>query len=253
MNVNFEWRHSEKKEDGSEKESYLNIPIKVVNSIDSNYGYSGKLICNECQSEVEQFYICASCKDKAKIGEILQRKDKDRKIIYTDAERKAFLKNEVDKTVKVIDEIDLDVGMVLRQMERYERPYEVYNNDEKVTPVIMKIYGFLAKKNKALVVTFGNSGQGREYGGIIIASQGKLLLMQLRDHRLIRQPKQQGLMPITELPIADEKNMDILNMVSESNLPDKIEKFLDMVEKGEKIEVVIEEKQKIEIECSFLD
>jgi len=249
MNLNFEWRHSEKKEDGSEKESYLNIPIKVVNSIDSNYGYSGKLICNECQSEVEQFYICASCKDKAKIGEILQRKDKDRKIIYTDAERKAFLKNEVDKTVKVIDEIDLDVGMVLRQMERYERPYEVYNNDEKVTPVIMKIYGFLAKKNKALVVTFGNSGQGREYGGIIIASQGKLLLMQLRDHRLIRQPKQQGL-PIT----VDEHIDDALNMVSESNLPDKIEKFLDMVEKGEKIEVVVaEKKQKIEVECSFLD
>lgn len=247
MNLSFEWRHSEKRKDGSEKESYLNIPIKVVNSVDSSYGYSGKLICNECQSEVEQFYICASCKDKRKIGEILQRKDKDRKIIYTDAERKAYLKNDVDKTVKVVDEIDLDVGMVLRQIERYERPYEIYNNDEKICSVIAKIHGFLAK-NKALVVTFGNSGQGREYGGIIIASQGKLLLMQLRDHRLIRQPKQQGL-PIAE----DEQSTDILNMVSESNLPDKIEKFLDMVEHGEKIEVVVEEKPKIEIECSFLD
>lgn len=241
--MNFEWRHSEKK-DGNVKESYLNIPVKVVNSVDSGYGYHGQLICNKCKNSVEQFYICTSCNDKAKIGEITKRKDDKRELIYEEQQRAEFMKNEVDKTLKVVKEIPVDVSL-FKKMERFEKTYEIYNGDEKVTPVIAKIYHFLERENVALVCEFGysNRGKSNKLSGILIAGDDKLLLIQLRDYRLIRQPKQ------LSLPVAEKNKItEILDNISENSYPDMYEKFLDMIENGEEIEVSIKEKPKIVVE-----
>lgn len=245
MNMNFEWRHSEEK-DGNVKESYLNIPIKVVNSVDSGYGYHGNLICNECQNSVNQIYICGECGDKATIGEIKKRKDDKRELIYEEQMRAEFMKNEVDKTLRVIDEIPVNIEL-LQKMEHFEKTYEVYNTDEKVTPVIVKIHGYLLKKQTALVCEFGysNRGKSNKLGGILIAGDSKLLIVQLRDYRLIRTAKQQG------LPQA--KPIEILDTISENPYPELYEKFLDMIENGEEIEVTVQEKPKILVECDFLD
>ena len=40
VNLNLEWKHKEEK-NGTIKEHYLNIPIKVINSVDNGYGYHG--------------------------------------------------------------------------------------------------------------------------------------------------------------------------------------------------------------------
>lgn len=244
-NLNLEWKHSEEK-DGKLKEHYLNIPIKVVNSVDSGYGYHGQLICNKCENSVEQFYICSSCGDKAKIGEIKKRKDDKKELIYEEQVRAEFMKNEVDKTLRVVDEIPVNIEL-LQKMEHFEKTYEVYNADEKVSPVIAKIHGYLLKKQKALVCEFGysNRGKSNKLGGILIAGDTKLLIVQLRDYRLIRTAKQQGLPQVKPIEILDE--------ISLNPYPEMYEKFLDMVEKGEEIEVTIKEKPKILVECDFLN
>jgi len=247
MNVNLSWRKKEELEDGTKKEHYLNIPIKVVNSVDSGYGYKGKLICNKCENSVEQFYICASCSDRAKIGEILKRQDDKTEITYNVAERDEFIKNEIDKEVKVIEEIDNIYETLTFRAERIVKPYEVYTNDDKVTPVVKKIYNYLLKNKKGLVCEFG-SKKGK-IGGVLIAGDGKLLLIQLRDHRLIRQPKQ------TELQQAEQDaTAEILNNVSENDYPELMETFIEKVRNGEKIEVTVKEKPKLVVEVpSFLD
>jgi len=133
-------------------------------------------------------------------------------------------------------------------MERFEKSFEVFNSDEKVSPVINKIYGYLLKKQKVLVCEFGYSSRGKsnKLGGILIAGDGKLLLVQLRDYRLIRPPKQEG------LPVSQP--MEILNKVSENRYPALYEKFLSMIDKGEEIEVTVKEKTKVVVEVpDFLD
>lgn len=253
VNLNFVWEHKEEK-DGNIKTHYLNIPVKVVNSYDSDYGYHGTLICNKCNSRVDQFYICQSCSDKAKIGEITRRFDEKENLIYEEQQKTAFMQNEVDKTVKVVDELNADVNL-LRKVERFEKTYEMYTNDSKVSPVILKIYKFLMRENKALVVTFGysNRGKSNDLGGLIIAGDNKLTLIQLRDYRLIRQTKQEGM----ELTVRDsqlDQTTDLLNNISESKYPEKMDKFFEKIKNGEKIEVVeVREKPKIEVEASFLD
>jgi len=240
MNVNFEWKHEEEK-DGTAKSHYLNIPIKVVNSVDNDYGYKSHLLCNKCENNVEQFYICASCSDKAKIGEIQKRQDDKTEIIYTVAERDEFMKNEIDKEVKVIEEIDNIYETLSFRAERLEKPYEVYTNDDKVTPVVVKIYDYLLKNKKGLICQFG-SKRGKT-GGVLFAGDGKLLLIQLRDFRLIRQPKQ------TDLPQIEQDSIaEILNNVSESEYPELMENFIEKVKSGEKIEVTVKKKTKIVVE-----
>lgn len=246
MNVNFSWRKKETLEDGTTKEHYLNIPIKIVNSVDSGYGYKGKLICNKCENSIEQFYICASCSDKAKIGEIQKRQDDKTEIIYNVAERDEFLKNENDKEIKVIEEISNIYETLTFRAERIEKPYEFYTNDDKVTPVVKKIYSYLLKNKKGLICEF--DGRKGKIGGVLIAGDGKLLLIQLRDHRLIRQPKQ------TLLPqIEQDATAEILNNVSENDYPELMETFIEKVSKGEKIEIIEKPKAEIVVECDFLD
>lgn len=247
MNVNLSWRKKEVLDDGSTKEHFLSIPVKVVNSVDSGYGYKGKLICNKCENSVEQFYICASCDDKAKIGEILKRQDDKTEIIYNVTERDEFIKNEIDKEVKVIEEIDNIYETLTFRAERIVKPYEVFTNDDKVTPVILKIYNYLLKNKKGLICEFG-SKKGK-IGGVLIAGDGKLLLIQLLDYRLIRKPKQ------TELPqILTDNVAEILNNVSENDYPLLMETFIKKIRNGEKIEVAVKEKPKIVVEVpSFLD
>jgi len=250
VNMTLEWKHKEKKEDGTIKEHYLNIPVKLMNSCDSGYGYHGTLICNECNSKVEQFYICSSCGDKAKIGEILKRKDDKTDLIYEERQRTEFMKNEVDKTLKVVAEIDNIYEILGKKITRTEKLFEIYNNDEKVSPVIIKIYGYMLKNKKGLVCEFGysNRGKSNKLGGILIAGNGELNLIQLKDYRLIRQPKQEGL-PVPE----QDETADILNKVSENTYPEMYEKFLELIKSGEQIEVTVKEKPKILVECDFLD
>lgn len=247
MNVNFEWKKKEVLEDGTTKEHYLNIPIKVVNSVDSDYGYKSHLLCNQCENNLEQFYICSSCQDKAKIGEIIKRQDDKTNITYDVRERDEYIKNEIDKDVKAIDEIDNIYEILSFRAERLDKPYEVFTNDDKVTQVILKVYNYLLREKKGLVCEFG-SKRGKA-GGILFAGDGKLLLIQLKDYRLIREPKQQKLPQVKQDNIAE-----ILNNISESEYPELMESFIEKVKSGEKIEVTVKEKKKVVVEVpSFLD
>jgi len=252
LNMNLEWRKVEK--DGENKrEHYLNIPVKIINAVDDGYGYHGTLICNECNSKVDQFYICSACGDKNKIGNITKRKDEKAKVIYEETQKQAFLENTIDKTIKVVDEIDnIYETLGFRAINRNEKSYEIYNNDQSVSPVIAKIYNYLVKHKTGLIVTFGytNKGKGNKLGGILIAGDGQLNLMQLRDYRLIRQPKQEGL----SITVTADENTKKMDIVSENQYPELYEKFLEMVKQGQKIEVKAKPKEKeIVVECGFLD
>ena len=87
-----------------------------------------------------------------------------------------------------------------------------------------------------------------QLAGILIAGDGKLILCQLRDFRFIRKPKQIG------LPQKEQSDTtELLNSISENPYPEMYEKFLDLVESGEEIEVVVKEKPKVVVECDFLD
>ena len=246
-NLNLEWIKKEVLENGTIKEHYLNIPIKVVNSVDNGYGYKSHLLCNQCEHSVEQFYICSSCQDKAKIGEILKRQDDKTETVYDARERDEYMKNEIDKDIKVTSEIDNIYETLSFRAERIEKPYEVFTNDDKVTQVILKVYNYLLKNKKGLVCQFG-SKKGKT-GGILYAGDGKLLLIQLRDYRLIRHAKQTG------LPQMEQDNIsETLNNVSESEYPELMESFIEKVKNGEKIEVTVKEKKKVVVEVpSFLD
>lgn len=240
MNMNLEWKHKE--ENGNE--NYLNIPVKIVKSVDKDYGYSGKLVCEKCESDVQQKYICKNCDDTYSIGELHKRKDKEKELIYEESIRKAFLKGKIDTTVRVVNEIP--IVELIPHIEYIKDFYEVYNNDESILDVVGKIYNYLHKKSVGLVVTFGHHDKDR--AGIILSGKNKLLVCEIRDYRLIREPKQLNLQ--ANGSSIDEK----LKAVSENNYPELYEEFLKKIEGKEEIEVEIKEREKIIVEVpSFLD
>ena len=120
MAHNFEW----KRDDGK----YINFPIKINKGIDRDYGYGGQLICNKCDHDVKQHYYCDNCKSHFTIGELDKRKDKDTELIYLKAQKKEFMKQETDDTLKVEMEVEINDGMTTLFPFFTGDFYELHNN-----------------------------------------------------------------------------------------------------------------------------
>lgn len=246
-NVFFEWRKMERTPEGNTREHYLNIPVKVEKAVDDGWNIKANLICNKCESPVKQHYACISCGQENTMKEILKRKTKtfrkgvEVEIIYQEAQKKQFMEQEKPKLIRVVDEVDAQ--RLLKEMLRVNGDYEMYNNEKQVAPTINKIYGYLDRNQKALIVEYMGEG------GILLAGKGELTLYSLRDTRQVRRPKQEGLTS----PL-DDAVTETLDSVSEDNTPLKMDKFLDLVLEGKKIEVPIEmEKPTIIVETSWLE
>lgn len=291
--MKLEWQHKE-----NNKESFIQTEVKIKKSVNRDYGYGGKLICNKCNGKLSQKYKCDTCKeqiteenckllkniydellsilyfddihDEVKeiivkeyndeideqlynlshidvgeytIGEIEKREDKLSGIIYNEEQKKQFMEYNIDTNMKVIDEIPL--SDVMENIEFIEDFYEIYNNDE--TELIKKIHNFLHKKQIVLVVEYGYLG--KEKAGFIYSTGNKLLLIRLRDNKLIKEPKQM------ELNTRVNGYTEKLSALTESREPQLYKEFLMKIQNGEKIEKPTEKKeeQPKKVEVDFLN
>ena len=237
MAHDFVWKHKEK-----EKETTLMFPIKIFKAVDSGWRPDTHLACNKCENNLSQKYVCNNCNAEYTIGEIEKRHDTEHDIIYKVAEQKSFMDSEIQQTIKVENEIPLED--VIPNILFVERQHELYNTDEKYQDVVKKIFSYLVKKNIALVVSFGKSQKWRS--GIVIATD-RLVLLELRDYRLIRHAKQMN------IETAKNKSTDILRAISESQEPELYEKFIEKITNGEKIEVKEKTKLEVIVNADFLE
>jgi len=215
MSLSFEWLH---REDG--KESYVSFNCKIAKSIDKSTPFRGRLICSYCEADLQQLYKCLGCGQEFRLGEIKKRRDEETGIVYTIDEKKQFLKQTIETKINVEAEINLE---------------DVIPNVE------------LWRHRKALVVSFGYREKWR--AGIIIPARTKLVLVELRDFRTIREAKQEGIEQITTE--ADR----ILEEISKDREPDLMIEFLEAKREGRVIVKKKEEKKKKKVveEVSFLD
>ncbi|RLF34480.1 MAG: hypothetical protein DRM98_00015 [Thermoplasmata archaeon] len=236
--MDFIWKHKE-----GDKETELLFPIKIYKAVDNGWRPETHLICNKCDGRVSQKYICENCKAEYTIGEIEKRHDVEHDVIYNIHDYKAYMESEIPKSVKVEEEIP--VTDIIPNILFIKNIHEIYNNDDNYADVVLKIYNYLKKKQIALVVSFGKSQKQR--GGIIVATD-RLVLLELRDYRLIRHVKQSNI-------VAEENNStQILKAVSESQEPQIYGKFVEAVVKGEKIEVKEKvKKEKVIVNADFLE
>jgi len=263
----FVWEHG--------KGNVLNFIVNFEKSVDTTYGYSGHMICQSCEGNVEQSYICQECgtihlsegnskKDaqerkklryktdtllkgmKTIIGKIDKRKDDDTKLVYSDTDKKNYLETHTTAVIRVVAEIKKEDMM--DNIEFLDSPYEIYNNEDDISrDLIPKIHNFCNKENVVLVATFGY--KDKERCCFIVSSRNKLLLFVLRDGKKIKNPVQIGLNErVNEFT---EK----VNALTESTEPTLYKEFLNKIRKKEKIEkpkAVKEEKIQI-IEVPFLN
>lgn len=240
MVVNLVWRHKE-----DNKESLIQIPIRVTKSIDNEHFTGGRLICNEDNGDLEQIYRCVKCGKEYKIGEIKKRRDKETDVIYNVDDKKAFLSMEIDKDIKVEKEIPLHD--ILDYVEIFNgRHFELYNNDVKAKDIVVKIWRWLKTKNVALLVSFGHNEKQR--AGIIIAVENKLILSEFRDIELVRARKQEGIESNTKSDL-----QQYLKAITEDITPKKYMEFLQVVAEGKKIEIKKEEKKEEVVVADFLE
>jgi len=238
MAHDFVWKHKE-----GNKETTLMFPLKIYKAVDSDWRPDTHLVCNKCESRVSQKYVCDNCNTEYRIGEIEKRHDTEHDVVYNVNEQKSFMDSEIQQTITVENEIP--VSDITPNILFIKTQHELYNNDEKYQDVVKKIYNYLKKKQIALVVSFGKSQKWRS--GVVVATD-RLVLLELRDYRLIRQKKQANLEQI------ENNSTDILKAISESQEPELYEKFIEKVVKGEKIEV--KEKptvEKVIVNADFLE
>lgn len=233
MSYNLVWKHGK---------DYLDIPVSVAKTTSSGYGYSGQLICNECNGDLRQEYVCLNCDNKLMLGEITKRKDKETKIIYEEQMKKAYLKAKIGQTITIQQEIPL--SEFWQYIEYCKGFYEIFDNDRHAE-IIKQIHVYLTKKNVALITKYGRAD--KEYTGLIIPAHKKLIMIELQDHRLVKPSQQQNI--ITE---GNTKVENALKQHTESNLPELVEEFLDKIADGKEIKIEKEEEKEEVVECSFL-
>lgn len=230
--------------------SYFNFEVKVDNALGNENWFTGNLLCNKCQTQVKQKYICPECGQEHTIGEITHRKDSKSDLVFSTEQLDAFVKNERTDTITVIGEIPKQ--LVLNRLELLDNHYELYTNDPKKIPVMSKIHQYLLKYDKALLITFGlNTSKSAKIGGIITPGKDRLLIHSLRDQRFVKPAKQEGLQQLETLP--EEQHLEAISINLYNDL---IKKFLELIKKGETIEVIQQAKPKREeepIELSVLD
>jgi len=238
--VNLIWKHRE-----GENESLLQIPVKIAKSVSTSNWLSGQLICNDCESDLEQIYRCINCGKEYKIGEITKRKDRETGVIYDVNEKKVFMDMEIDRDIKVEKEIALID--ILKYIELFNgNHYEIFNNDRKIKSYISKIHKWLYMKNIGLIVSFGY--REKERSGIIIPTKNKLVLSEFRDYELIKDSKQEG---IEAIPSDLD---DILKAITKDTMMERYIQFIQAKLEGKIIEVKKEEKkEEVVVECDFLN
>lgn len=142
----IEWKHTE-----NGKTTIVELPIKIKKSVNDDYGFGGNLICNKCNTQLKQTYNC-SCGEKATIGQIEKRMDKNTGIIYNEKDKKTFMEIKVDDNIRV--EKEITPNDVMDNLLFLDKPYEIYNNeDEKMQGRISQIHNFLHKKGIDLMVS----------------------------------------------------------------------------------------------------
>jgi fructose-1,6-bisphosphatase len=235
--MKLEWTHEE-----NGKTSYINTEVNVTKSINSDYGLGGNLICNECDGKLSQFYKCV-CGNEYTKGEITKRMDKITGIVYNEEEKKLFMEYSISNTIKVIDEMPL--SDVIDNIEFVDTFYEIYNNEDS-NGLLKKIHNFLHKKQLVLVAEYGYLGSER--AGYIFSTRNKLLLIQLRDGKLIKEQKQ------TELDVRANGYTEKLKGMTESKNPILYKEFLQKIEQGEQIvkPKIKKEEKPITVEVDFL-
>jgi hypothetical protein len=242
MTHTFTWNHEQS--DG--KVSFIQLPLKINKPVDSGYGIHGTLICNECNKKLSQKYRCECGKDYT-IGEIKKRLDEDNDVVYEYKEKKEFMKTKVDEDIQVMGEVSLID--VITNFEFVKEFHEVYSNEnEKAIDTVKKIHRWLYKHQKGLLTSFGKDGKNR--AGVIVPSDGRLLLVEFRDSRCIRPPKQKDIDHI------DNDVKETFASISEDREPDLYAEYVSKLKAGVKIEVVSIEKKADEVKLestSFLD
>jgi hypothetical protein len=237
----FTWNHEQ-----SSKVSLIQLPLKINKCVDSGFGIHGTLICNDCGKKLSQKYRCECGKDFT-IGEIKNRRDEDNSIVYPYQEKKEFLKTKVDEDINVMGEVNL-IDLITN-FEFVKEFHEIYSNDNpKAIDTVKKIHRWLYKHQRGLITNFGNDGKNR--AGVIIPSEGRLLLVELRDYRCIRPPKQKDMMPI------ENEVKETFALLSEDREPDLYAEYVEKLKSGAKIEIVSIEKKAEEVKLesvSFLD
>ena len=233
----FQWKHGEE---------FIQLPLKITKSVDSGYGMSGQLICNACNGNLKQTYKC-SCGQEYTIGDIKKRKDKETEVVYDFAERKAYMSQSIEQSIKVVGEFSLEE--LAPNVEFLLDKYEIYNNKDSLSmKTIGKIHKWLRNHKKGLLVEFGFREKYR--AGIVIAGANKLLLVEILDHRLIRIPKQQ------ELETTETEVKTVLNAISEDRAPEVHMEYIERIRNGDTVDVEVPEREVqrvVVVENSFLD
>jgi len=234
----FLWTH-----EGNKGKNTVNVPVSIAKCVSNGNGVpTGKLICNDCEKPLTQKYVC-DCGKNYSIGQIEKRFDEESDVIYPYKEKNAYLKSKAKNEIKVIGEMDL--VDVIKNLEFVDSFNEVYNNQAK--SLMNKIHKWLDKKQKALIVTYGHRGSNN--CGVIIASGERLLLTKFRDHRNIRPPKQQEIIPL------ENRERSSFSVLSEDPTPDLYEEYIEKLKKGDKVPIkkTMEEESMEMTEIGFLD
>ena len=231
----FVWRHKEE-----DKESLIQIPMKITKVTSSGYGIHGKLVCEKCSNPLKQTYKC-DCGWEGKISDIKHRLDEENKVVYLYSEKKKYISSEIDSNINVVNELPLDE--VFKNFEFFETFYEIYNNKSDVPS---KVYQWLTKNQTGLLVMFGYREKNRT--GIVIPAKDRLMLVELRDGRLIKDPKQEGINP------SKSKIKSLLDTLTESEEPDAYFTYIELLKQGKKVEIKAEEqKEEVLVDTTFLD
>ena len=217
---------------------FLQLPVKVKKCVDDDFNISGKMVCNECHSTLEQKYLCNNCGKQYKKGEITKRWDEENNIFYDISEFKSFIEQNVEKKITVEKEVDLDI--VFFNSLYFLRFFEIYNNDNKAKQIMAKLHKHLYDHRKGLLVKFGYKGQVR--GGLIIPSLDRLVLVELRDKDLVREAKQED---IETIVLSDD--IKILESVSEVEKKNLYLEFIKRKLNGEVITVKEKPKEEVAI------
>lgn len=258
---NFVWKHGK---------STVQVPVKIKNATSYGSHRNGKLVCPDCHSPVTQVYRCkhelkdedgktiryksgakkgepktGGCGKEYKLRDINTRYDKEFDVVYDKSEYSNFVKGEIDTKITV--EKEINTSDVLLNIELLSAFKEMYTNEDDVGIATMqKVYKWLHKHNKALLVSFGYRNKQRS--GVIMASANRIVIAELRDYRTLKETYQEGLDDVSN------PNYDAISAVSEDKENDLYMKFMEAKANGEEIKKPKSKKSEKKVEvASFLD
>lgn len=258
---NFVWKHGK---------STVQVPVKIKNATSYGSHRNGKIICPDCHSPVNQLYRCehelkdkdgktiryksgkrkgqakkGGCGKEYKLRDITKRYDEEFDVVYDKAKYTNFVKGKIDS--KIIVEQEIETSDVLLNIELIKSFKEMYTNEDDVGISIMqKVFNWLHKHNKALLVSFGYRNKQRS--GIIMASANRIVIAEIRDYRTLKETYQEGLNEQTN------PNHDVIVSVSEDIENDLYMKFMEAKANGEEIKKPKTKKTEKKVEvASFLD